>query len=159
MPKLAAVEEARTLMTEAIDWSVWKWLKDKKRVRLAADRATDAQERCENKIKSGWSDDLKLAYNELLAKADANGKAKSPQYEKAKEAARHVDARLKQVAKRVFDADEKAYQIRMDAEDTFAEAERRLSTDMAKVGARKAIESYDLHDKAIRLAETADREC
>ena len=40
MQRLVAVEDARTLMTEAKDWSVWRWLTEKKRVRAAADMSS-----------------------------------------------------------------------------------------------------------------------
>jgi hypothetical protein len=39
MEKLKEVETARALMTEAVSWSVMKWLREKKRVRKAADQA------------------------------------------------------------------------------------------------------------------------
>jgi hypothetical protein len=57
----------------------------------------------------------------------------------------------------VKEADDVAETKRLDAEDTFDEAERRLSTDMAREGARKALETYDLHEAAIRKAEAAAR--
>jgi hypothetical protein len=41
----------------------------------------------------------------------------------------------------------------MDAEHTFDEAERLLSTSLAREGCQKAIRSWDLHEKAIRRAE------
>jgi hypothetical protein len=41
----------------------------------------------------------------------------------------------------------------MDAEETFDEAERQLSTSLAREGCRKAIQSWELHEKAIRRAE------
>ena len=47
--------------------------------------------------------------------------------------------------------------MRLDAEDTFTEGERRMSTDMAREGAGKALATYDLHEKAIRKAEAAAR--
>jgi len=46
---------------------------------------------------------------------------------------------------------------RDEAEPFFDEAERCMSTSMAKKGALKAIESYDLREKAIRKAEAAAR--
>ena len=46
---------------------------------------------------------------------------------------------------------------RLDAEDTFDEAERRLSAGMAREGARKAIESWELREKSIRKAEAVSR--
>jgi hypothetical protein len=47
--------------------------------------------------------------------------------------------------------------MRLDAEDTFDEGERKLSVSMARDGARKALATYDLHEKAIRRAEAAAR--
>ena len=55
------------------------------------------------------------------------------------------------------EADDTAETKRLDAEDTFDEAERRLSTEGARQGARKALETYDLHEAAIRKAEAATR--
>jgi hypothetical protein len=51
------------------------------------------------------------------------------------------------------EADDLAYRARMDAEKTFDDAEKQLSTSLAREGCRKAIESWDLHEKAIRKAE------
>jgi hypothetical protein len=45
----------------------------------------------------------------------------------------------------------------MDAEATFDLAEKQLSTSMAREGCRKAIHSWELHEKAIRKAETLIR--
>ena len=33
MRKLSAVENARVVMTEGVEWGVWKWMLEKKRVR------------------------------------------------------------------------------------------------------------------------------
>ena len=38
MHKLPAVEDARAVMTEGINWSAWRWLIEKRRVREIADR-------------------------------------------------------------------------------------------------------------------------
>ena len=158
MQKLAEVEEARALMNEAKDWGLWRWLWEKTRVRATADRAVDALAAAEKKVKASWSDDLKKAYRELEALASLNGNAKGRrQYEKAKEEAKDVDPEIKRLVQRVKEADDVAYDARMDAEDTFDEAERQLSTSMAQEGARKAIDSWDLREKAIRKAEAAGR--
>jgi hypothetical protein len=53
--------------------------------------------------------------------------------------------------------DDEAYRARMDAEKTFDDAEKQLSTSLAREGCRKAIFSWDLHEKAIRKAETLIR--
>jgi len=59
------------------------------------------------------------------------------------------------MAKGVFEADEETETMRLDAEDTFAEGEKKLSVSMAREGASKALATYDLHEKAIRKAEAA----
>jgi hypothetical protein len=135
MQKLAAVEEAKALMTEAIEWSVWRWLMEKRKVRLAADAAVDALNAQAKKVKAGWSDELKRAYKG------------SP----------GVAPEIKLAVQKVKDADEAAEAARLDAEDTFDEAERRMSAGMAREGARKAIESWELREKAIRKAEALQR--
>jgi hypothetical protein len=147
MRKIPAVEEAKTLMTEGIGWGVWKWLAEKKRVRAAADKANETLDEVENKIKETWSDALKDAYNVLVEKGAKRSKSKPNE--------NGIDPKIMQIAKAVFEADDVAERAHQEAEDTFDEAERRLSTSMAKDGARKAIESWDLHEAAIRKAEAA----
>lgn len=134
MQKLVPVEEAKALFEEAKDWSVWRWLIEKRTVRAAADRARAALEAAEKKVKAGWSPDLRKAYRELN-----------------KDGA--VDPRLHRELRRVHAADEEALHAHDDAEETFAEAERRFSASLARVGAQKAIDAYLLHEKAIRQAE------
>ncbi|MBZ5592876.1 MAG: hypothetical protein LAP39_11615 [Acidobacteriia bacterium] len=158
MHKLMEVEEARVLMTEGKEWGVWRWLWEKSRARATSDRAVDALADAEKKVKASWSDDLKKAYRELEAQASLNGNLKGKRrYEKAKEEAKDVDLEIKSVVQRVKEADDEAERARLDAEDTFDEAERRLSTDMAREGAQKAMDSWDLREKAIRKAEAAGR--
>ena len=145
-------------MTEGQSWGVWRWLKEKKRVRAAADRATAAFDELEATVKDTWADDLKKAYDELVAESAVDGTPETQRaFEKAKSDAKDVDAKVKAVAKRVKDADDEGYNRTMDAEDKFAEAERKLSTSMAKEAAQIALDSYDLREKAIRKAETAAR--
>jgi maltose-binding protein MalE len=138
MRKLTEVEEARALMTEAMDWSVMKWLREKKRVRKTADRANDALDALNREVKASWSEDLKAAYQQLQSKGAPAG-----------------DPQIATFVKRVKEADDEAYRARMDAEDTFDEAEKQLSAAMAREGCRKAIHSWELHEKAIRKAEGA----
>ena len=154
MQKLIPVEEATVLMNKAKDWSVWHWLLEKRTVRAAADRAVDALGEAEKKAKSTWSDDLKRAYRELEAQAafERNPRSK-PRYEKAKEEAKNLVPQVKQAVQKVKEADDKAENARLDAEDTFATAERRLSASMAREGAEKAVHSWELRMKAIRMAE------
>jgi hypothetical protein len=49
----------------------------------------------------------------------------------------------------------KAERAHLDAENTFDEAERQLSTRLAREGCAKAIASWELHEAAIRKAEAA----
>jgi len=151
MKKLPAVEEARAVMTEGMGWSVWKWLMEKKRVRVIADKAVDAFDEVETRVKAGWSDELKIAYNNLVAEDEKpspkNGTAKA-----ARKAGATLDAELVKAIQRVKEADDIAYDARMDAEDLFAEAEKRLSISMTKQGAAKA-----LREAAIRKAEALVR--
>lgn len=158
MKKLIEVEEAKALMTEGQQWSIWRWLIEKRRVRAVADRGTEALDRAEELVKAEWGEDLKAAYAELEAEDSADGDAKAKRkLAKAREAAQHIDPALKAVVKRVKEADDIAYTARWDAEDTFDLAEKRLSAGLAKEGARKAIEAYNVRESAIRKAEAAMR--
>jgi hypothetical protein len=158
MRKLIAVEEATALMSQAKDWSVWHWLLEKGSVRAAADRAVDALRDAEQEAKASWDDDLKKAYRELEAQqAQENDRRASRRYEKAKEDAKNVDPQIKQAVQKVKEADDAAENARLDAEDTFAEAERQLSASGARLGAEKAIRSWELRMKAIRKAEALGR--
>jgi len=158
MQKLNDVEAAKALLNEAKDWPVWRWLLEKKRVRTAADLAWAALEDVEKQIKTSWGDDLRKAYRELQAAGNVDGHARSRQlYEKAKEEARDVDPELKTFAERLKHADDEAFEARMTAEETFDEAEKRLSIPLARQGSAQAIEAYELREKFIRRAEAALR--
>jgi hypothetical protein len=143
MRKLPEVERARELMNEAMAWSVVKWLREKKRVRKTADEANAALDHLNQAVKEGWSEELRVAYKELVTQADAQGKQQS----------QVIDPEVTLFARTVKKADEAASRARMDAENTFDEAERQLSTSLAREGCRKAIYSWDLHEKAIGKAE------
>ncbi len=151
MKKLEAVEEAREVMTAGREWGVFKWLMEKRRVRGIADRATAALNECEDSVKATWSDELKRAYNYLATLDSEAGKGKKG----AKAKAGDFDPEVLATAQRVLDADEETERQRLEAEDTFAEGERQLSTAMAREGAGQALATYDLHEKAIRKAEAA----
>ncbi|HEY4961584.1 MAG TPA: hypothetical protein VFC15_06975 [Candidatus Limnocylindrales bacterium] len=155
MKKLEAVEEARVIMTAGTEWGVFKWLMEKRKVRGIADRATAALNEAEDKVKATWSDELKRAYN-YLATQDGDA-TKGRRGAKSKEATKPSDPEILAIAQKVLEADEEAERQRLDAEDTFAEGERQMSTSMAREGARKALTTYDLHEKAIRKAEAAAR--
>lgn len=140
-------------MTEGMEWGVWKWLLEKKRVRAIADEARAALDEFEMRVKATWSDDLKIAYNQLVSQ---NGDAKQARQKTRlgkKEEAQKIDSQVMAAVKRVKEADDDAYNAHEDAEDAFAEAEKRMSTSGAREGARKALEAYDLHEAAIRKAE------
>lgn len=50
-------------------------------------------------------------------------------------------------------ADRKAHQAHMDAEAQFDEADRRLSTEMARVGSQMAIDAWTMRESFIRKLE------
>lgn len=132
-------------MTEAITWSVMKWLREKKRVRKTADQANAALDESRRSIGERWPDPMKSAYEALASQNGGNGAAR-----KAHSPSRDPETVL--LAK-IKHADEEARRARMDAEQAFDEAERQLSTSLAREGCRKAIHSWDLHEIAIRAAE------
>ena len=66
-----------------------------------------------------------------------------------------IDSGAHLIVKKIKEADDEAYRARIDAEKTFDEAERQLSTSMAREGCGKAIHGWELHEKAIRKAEAA----
>ena len=145
MRKLAEVEDAKALMTEAMGWSVVKWLSEKKRVRKTADLANAALDRLDEEIKARWNDELKTAYSKL----DGNSSGGAPR----KQASQDVDPQVMLLAEKLKESDDEAYRVRMDAEDTFDEAEKKLSARLAREGCQKAIDSWDLHEQAIRKSE------
>jgi len=151
MRKLAAVEEARALMQEATHWGVWRWLLEKAHVREVADRATAAFDQADRRAKSNWSGDLKQAYQVL-----ATAKKPSPVIERSQgPAPSDISPAVRLAAKHIKQADDEAEHARLDAEDTFDQAERRMSTELAREGARKALRTYDLREAAIRKSEAA----
>jgi hypothetical protein len=153
MKKLSAVEDARAIMKEGMEWGVWKWLTEKKRVRSIADKARATLDEQEAQVKQGWPDEYKLAYNELVAENSGSKRprkgAKSAATATAVKTAPKVLAAVKDVA----DADDEAYNAHEDAEEAFAEAERKMSTSGAREGAKLALVAYDKHEAAIKKAE------
>jgi hypothetical protein len=148
MRKLPEVQQAKELMNEAIDWSVFKWMFEKPRVRETADRANDALDRLERTVKARWSDQLKAALNELSGKG-------ARRQQKSQQPPQTTDPEIRLLVEKIKDADDAARRARLDAEETFDEAERQLSTNLAREGCKKAIHSWELHEKAIRKAEAA----
>jgi len=140
MQKLAPVEDAKTLFNEARDWSVWRWLMEKKRARTTADAAWAALEACEAKVRAGWADEWTQAY----------GHPKSRRYAA-------LDSEVKAALERLYEDDEAARKARDAAEAQFDEADRRMSTSMACTGAQMAIDAWELREKVIRKAEALAR--
>ena len=144
MNKLVEVEQARAIMTEAIHWSVMKWLSEKKRVRRVADAANLKLDTVEAQLHSEWDKDLHAAYQMLGKNSHSGAPADFP-------------AEVLRVAKHIREAHEAALALRMDAEDTFDRAEKRLSTALAREGCVKAIQGWDHHEEALARAEKAIR--
>lgn len=152
MLNLPEVEEAKAIMTGAVNWSVMRWLAEKKKVRKAADLANDALAVLDKQVKASWSDELKSAYDDLPP-TGWGGEPLCAQKDKAQKIS--VDPNLKLLAKAIKQADQEAYLAHMDAEDTFDRAEKRLSTSMARDGSRKAILSWEVREKAILKSKSA----
>jgi len=66
-------------------------------------------------------------------------------------------ASRKAAAEQLRKADKEATQARMDAEAQFDEADRRLSTRMAREGAQMAIDAWTMREKIIRKMEAMGR--
>ncbi|MGA2347570.1 MAG: hypothetical protein ABSF93_16280 [Candidatus Sulfotelmatobacter sp.] len=148
MKKLFEVEEAKALMMEATDWSLFRWLFEKRRVRETADQANAALDKLNKAVKSRWSGDVKAAYNELSRKSDGVVGRRT-----GEPASQITDSQIRLYAKKVKRADDAARRARIDAEEAFDEAERLLNTAMAREGCQKAIHQWELDEKAIRAAE------
>lgn len=156
MHKLPEVEDAKALMEDAIDWSVFTWLWEKKKVRQAADVANHVLDQLNRKIKASWSDETKAAYRELVEESRRKGKKQNQakaRPEISSQASERADSDLISLLKKVKDADDEAHDARMDAEATFDEADRQMNLSLAREGCGKAILSWELHEKAIRKAE------
>lgn len=143
MQKLPEVETAKSLMNEALAWPVMRWLREKKRVRQAADEANAALDRMNDSIQGRWSEDVRAAYQALVS---SNGQ-RVPR----------MNGETGAIAKKIKDANDDARRARQDAEETFDKAEKQLSTSLAREGCRKAIHSWELHETAIRKAEAVVR--
>jgi hypothetical protein len=148
MAKLPEVETAKALMTEASAWSVMKWLREKKRVRKTADQANAALDQLSVRTRERWPDPLRAAYDVLSGTASTNEQPKP-------RPVIHPNATL--TAKKMKESDDEAFRARMDAEAAFDLAEKQLSTRLAREGCQKAIHSWELHEKAIRKAESVIR--
>jgi hypothetical protein len=140
MHKLAPVEDAKTLFHEAKDWSVWRWLIEKKHARTTADAAWEALEACEEKVRAAWLEEWLEAYGHPKSRLHAA-----------------LDPEVKTALERLHEADVEAQQARDAAEAQFDEADRRLSGSMACQGAQMAIDAWEMREKVIRKAEALAR--
>ena len=146
MKSLDSVKQAKALLNEAKDWGTWRWLTEKTRVRTAADAAWADLEEVEKAVKGSWADDLRKAYRELQLAS-----------KKSAEEAKHIDPRIKALAVRLKAEDDEAFEARMEAEETFDEAERKMSTALARQGSEQAVAAYEMRERFIRRAEAAPR--
>lgn len=146
MQKLSRVEKAKALMNEAVGWSVFQWLVKKRRLRETAEEANAALDKLNHDVKSRWKREIRTAYQNL---------ANPGRGSRGQNDAVDCDPEILLFAKKVRDAEDRAHRARMTAENTFAAAERQWSTNLAREGCRQAILSWELHEKAIRIAETA----
>jgi hypothetical protein len=154
MQKLDSVEEAKALLASAMDWSILRWLAEKRRVRGIADRGTAALDAEERRIKETWPEELTNAYAALCPPADDDPYA-AAEHEFVMQQAAGISEAIRAVAARVKAADDIARRARMTAEQTFDDAERRMSAALARRGAELAIEAYDVRYKALEEAEAA----
>lgn len=139
MKSLKEVAHARAIMKEAEDWSVLRWLSDKKKVRRAADAANAALRAQHEELKARWPTELRTAYDALAAKSKADG----------------LTDETVRLAKKLLRADENAKAAHEQAEATFAEAEKKFSSFIARQGCAEALRSWDLLEQANIKAEAA----
>ena len=122
-----------------------------------ADEARAALDELEKKVKATWSHELKLAYNQLLSENGNGKRTRNNGTAGKKTTSQAIDRKVMDAVRQVMQADDDAYDAHETAEEVFAEAEQRMSTNLARDGARKALVAYDLHEAAIRQAETLAR--
>src|SRR5215831_321566 len=101
MRKLSQVEEAKALMKEAADWSVFKWLFEKRRIRKTAEEANAALDKLNHDIKSRWKREIATAYQNLAANHGRGARARSDTAD--------YDPEILLFAKQVKDADDAAH--------------------------------------------------
>jgi hypothetical protein len=152
MDKIPAVEIAKTLMNEATAWSVMKWLRQKKMVRKTADLANAALDQSSKAVRERWPQPMRIAYESLAPQSNGTASAR-----RQPRTSSELDPESMRAIVQSREKDDEAYRARMDAEKAFDDAEKKLSTSLAREGCREAILSWDLHEKAIRKAETLIR--
>jgi hypothetical protein len=137
-------------MTEAMRWSVMKWLREKKNVRKAADQANAALDKLNREVKERWPDIVKSAYSALGPQSSAASSGNGDQHQPSLLA---IDRKSAALAKRLKEANDEAYHAREVAEETFDKAEKQLSTRLAREGCLRAIQAWDMLEEAIRKGE------
>ncbi len=150
MESIPQVEVAKALMIEATSWSVVKWLREKKRVRKAADQANAALDELREAVKERWPETTRAAYEALLLPEEGSATPRHP-----RKVANKIGPQATLTVRKIKDADEEAYRTRMDAERLFDDAEKQLNISLAREGCRRAIQSWELFEQAIRKAEAA----
>ena len=138
-------------MTEAMKWSVMKWLREKKKVRKTADEANAALDRLNSEVKQRWPDNMKSAYEALVAQSAARAQGNRNHSNPPSPTG---ESEASPLAKKMKDANDEAYRARAAAEEAFDAAEKELSTRLAREGCLKAIHSWDMLEEAIRKAES-----
>jgi hypothetical protein len=151
MKKLPEVEQAKELMSEAMNWSAFKWLLEKTRVRQTADAANAALDHLNRSIKDRWSGNATTVHKDLAAMPAA------ARQQQVTAASSRSNSELLLLIEKVVEADHAAHQARMHAEETFDQAENQMNASLAKEGCKKAIHSWELHEKAIRAAEAVEQ--
>jgi len=141
MEKLAQVQDAKALLSEATTWSVMKWLREKKRVRAIADQANALLDALRQQTQESWPEELQAEYIGMKTGPE-NGQQKQ----------HRANGAGRVTVKNVWEADYIALQAREEAEKTFDDAEKQLSTRLAREGCQKAIQSWELHERAIEKA-------
>jgi hypothetical protein len=155
MNKLEAVEEAKRVLAGAMDWSILRWLAEKRRIREIADRGTASLDAEERRIKAQWPQELTDAYSALCPPSEDDPYA-AAEFEFVRQQAQTIPNEIREAAARVRQADEVATRARLDAEQTFDDAERRMSSSLARKGAELAIAAYDVRYQALAEAERAN---
>ncbi len=138
-------------MTEAMKWSVMKWLREKKNVRKTADQANAALDKLNCEVKQRWPDSVKSAYDALDPQSSTPTQGNRHQRQQSPPA---IESGTSLLAKKMKDANDEAYRARAIAEEAFDEAEKQLSTRLAREGCLKAMRAWDMLEEAIRKAES-----
>ena len=93
-----------------------------------------------SKVKAGWNEEWREAYGHPKSRRHAA-----------------LDPEVRAALDRLYKDDDEARQARDAAEAQFDEADRRMSTTMACVGAQMAIDAWQMREKVMRKAEALAR--